>query len=79
MMDKQVSREEHLSWCKQRAQACINTGDLQEAFSLFASDVSKHPETADIQGVIANLGMPLLMAGLLATKREMQEHIQGYN
>ena len=75
----EVTRQEHLEWCKKRALRYVDVGDLKNAFSSFASDVSKHPETQGITKVIGMLGLPLLMGGHLNTTVKMREHIQGYN
>lgn len=79
MTDNNTTRAEHLQWCKDRALAYIDAGDVQNAFMSFASDVTKHPGTVGIRDTISFLGMPLLMAGLLNTPEKMREHILGYN
>lgn len=38
-------REQHLAWCKERALAYVDRGDLVNALASFTSDMSKHPET----------------------------------
>lgn len=72
------TREEHLLWCKNRALELVDAGDVQGAFASFVSDVSKHSETADIKNVIGDLGLPLMMTGLLSQPHQMREHINGY-
>lgn len=79
MTETTKTRQEHLDWCKLRALQYVDKGDLQNAFTSFASDVSKHPETESIRDTVANLGMPLLMGGHLDTAEKMRKHIQGYN
>lgn len=71
------SRADHLVWCKERALEYVDAGDLQQAFASIASDLNKHPETADHPGV--KLGMMLLMSGHLSTPDAMRDHIEGYN
>lgn len=78
-MSAEPTRQEHLEWCKSRAMKYIDAGDLQQAFTSFASDVRKHPETVAIERTIGILGMPLLLGGFLDTPEKMREHIQGYN
>ena len=39
------TRAEHLAWCKQRALAYVEQGDLNNAFASMISDLRKHPET----------------------------------
>ncbi len=74
-----ITRQEHLEWCKQRALEYVDAGDLQGAFASFASDTSKHPETADVKQTVLNLGAMSLFGGLLDTPQKMREHILGYN
>lgn len=78
-MPETKTRQEHLDWCKARAMAYIDAGNTEQAFASFASDVRKHPETAEIWGTIGMLGMPLLAAGFLNSPEEMRKHINGYN
>lgn len=78
-MGSNVTRQEHLEWCKKRAIEYIDAGNVSEALSSFASDVTKHPETEAIRDTIANLGIPLLMAGAINTPQAMRKHINGYN
>lgn len=68
---------EHLAWCKERALAYVDAGDLEQAFSSMVSDVGKHPET--VNPIANQLGMSLLMMGLLSTAHEMKKFIEGYN
>lgn len=74
-----MTRKEHLDWCKKRALEYVDAGDLTQAFTSFASDVNKEPETTDVAKLITTLGMPLLIMGALNTAREMRSHIEGYN
>jgi hypothetical protein len=75
--ENQVSRVEHLAWCKKRAIAYCASGDVRGAFTSMASDMSKHPETSGHQAV--SLGMMLMISGALQTPAEMQEFIEGFN
>jgi hypothetical protein len=43
-----VNRDEHLRWCKRRANEYLDRGDVSSAINSFLSDCSKHPETANI-------------------------------
>lgn len=71
------TRAEHLAWCKKRALAFCDAGDMQQAFASLASDLNKHDGT---RGHIAiGLGMSLLMGGNLDTPREMRKFIEGFN
>jgi hypothetical protein len=71
------SRQEHLQWCKDRALAYVDAGETKEAFTSMASDLLKHPDTADHPGIL--LGSQLLIAGHLDTPHKMREFIVGFN
>jgi hypothetical protein len=71
------TRAAHLAWCKQRALAYVDAGDLENALASIGSDLRKHPETADHQGMV--LGMMLMMAGHLDTDDKMRKFINGFN
>ena len=70
------TRAEHLAWCKERALAYVDAGDLRNALASMVSDLRKHPDTEDHAGV--ELGMILMLGGFLGTAREMRDHIEGY-
>lgn len=72
-----TTRSEHLAWCKKRALEYVDKGDLPQAYASMASDLNKHPETAN-HGAI-QLGMMMLMGGHLDTATKMREFIQGFN
>lgn len=72
-----MTRDEHLQWCKKRALEYVNIGDNQGAFASFASDMNKHDKTRGHIGI--QLGMSMLMSGLLSTKKEMTNFIEGCN
>lgn len=72
-----MNRQEHLQWCKARAQEYLDRGDTLNAWASFTSDMSKHPETE--KHVALELGMMLLMSGHNQTAPEMQKFIQGFN
>ena len=69
------TRAEHLEWCKTRALAYVERGDLHNAFTSLMSDLSKHPETED-HGAL-ELGMMLMLGGLLNTSKDMRDFIEG--
>jgi len=71
------SRTEHLAWCKQRALAIVDAGDLHQAFSSMVSDLGKHPDTIEHPGIL--LGAALLMSGRLSTATKMRSFIEGFN
>jgi hypothetical protein len=72
-----VTREEHMQWCKARALEYVESGDVQGAFASMASDLSKHPDTANHVGI--QLGMMQLMGGMLQTPAQMQKFIEGFH
>lgn len=71
------TREEHLAWCKERALAYIDRGQINEGLTSMMSDMSKHPETAWPEGDI--LTVQLMMIGALSTISEARKHVLGYN
>lgn len=77
MPDTEVSRADHLAWCKSRALEYVDAGDTQQAFTSMASDLGKHPETAG-HGAI-ELGMMQLVAGTLDSPAVMRRFIEGFN
>ena len=74
-----VTRQEHLQWCKDRALAFLDQSppDLANAFASISSDLGKHPKTKGHAGIM--LGVMLTMGGHLDTCEEMRKHIEGFN
>lgn len=72
-----MTRAEHLKWCKTRALAYVDAGQVQDAFASMASDLQKHPDTSDHIG--CSLGLALLMGGGLKTPETMRDFINGFN
>jgi len=72
-----ISRQEHLQWCKKRALAYCDAGDVNQAYTSMASDLNKHPETKD--HIAINLGLQLLMIGNLNSPASMRHFIEGFN
>ncbi len=73
----EVSRADHLAWCKSRALEYIAAGDGTQAFTSMGSDLGKHPETVGHPGI--KLGMMQLMAGQLDSPEAMRRFIEGFN
>jgi hypothetical protein len=71
------TRAEHVAWCKERALEYVEAGDVQGAFASMASDMQKHPATADSD--VQTLGMMLMMSGHLSTQAEMRMWIKGFS
>ena len=44
------SRDEHLAFCKLRARAYLERGELHEAVTSMMSDLEKHDETKQVPG-----------------------------
>ena len=72
-----MDRAEHLQWCKDRALEYVDAGDLDNAFSSFQSDMTKHEGTNGHSAL--QLGMMLLMGGHLSSPRQMKDWIIGFN
>jgi len=74
---KEVTRREHLQWCKDRALKFCDAGNVQDAFASMASDLGKHPETEGHMAI--GMGMTLLVAGHLSTVPKMRKFIEDFN
>ncbi len=72
-----MNRDEHLTWCKQRALKYVEMNDLIQAYTSMGSDLNKHPETKDHPGI--QIGIGYLMIGKLKSKQEMIDFINGFN
>lgn len=72
-----MTRQEHMDWCKHRALEYVERGDIQQAFASMASDLGKHKETQDHSAI--ELGMMLMISGNLSTAGEMRKFINGFN
>jgi len=75
--EKNMTRSEYLEWCKKRALEYIDTGNINDAYTSMASDLSKHPETEGHSAI--GLGMQMLMAGHLSSADKMRKFILGFN
>lgn len=72
-----ATRAAHLAWCKQRALAYVDSGEVVQAFTSLASDLRKHPDTIGHAGI--ELGAMLLMGGHLSTAAAMRKFIEDFN
>ena len=72
-----MNRSEYLVWCKARALAYVDAGDLSNAWASLAADLGQHPETAGHPTI--KIGMMLVMGGGLKTAAEMRRFIEGFN
>ena len=75
--ETQITREEHLDWCKKRALEYVDMGDINQAWASMASDMRKHQKTANHAAI--QLGMMMLMDGKLGTPEAMRKFIVGFN
>lgn len=73
----ELTREEHLQWCKQRALEYARMGANAQALASMGSDLGKHPETRN--HIAIGLGMQMLISGLLDRPGEMEKFINGFN
>jgi hypothetical protein len=71
-----VTRAEHLEWCKRRAKAYIEEGQLSDAVTSMVSDLQKHPETENHPG--SQIGMMMMLSGQF-TKESITKFIDGFN
>lgn len=74
---KEVTRSEHMAWCKKRALEYVDAGNTRDAYASMVSDLNKHPETANHAAI--QLGMMLLMTGRLSSTEDMRAFIEGFN
>ena len=72
-----TTREEHLTWCKERALEYVDNGELPNAYASMVSDLKKHEETSG--HVAIDLGIQLMMAGHLSSPDKMRHFIEGFN
>lgn len=75
--NSEPTRAEHVAWCKKRALEYVTAGDLKQAMASMGSDLNKHDETRNHEGM--QLGMMLLTTGGLSTPAEMGRFINGFN
>lgn len=72
-----MTRDEHLTWCKQRALEYVDAGDTANALASIFSDLRKHEEAKDHPAI--ELGALMLFGGHLKTVSEMRKFIEGFN
>lgn len=57
------TRDEHLTWCKQRALEYLNRGEFVEAITSMLSDLGKHDETRELGKKMAPIGIFYIIHG----------------
>ncbi len=76
MAIKEMTRTEHIEWCKKRARKYLNAGDAQEAIMSMASDYGKHSETRNDAQMISMLTISATMEGTIDAARRF---VEGFN
>ena len=76
---KIMTRDEHLTWCKQRAMEYVACGDLVNAVISMMSDLEKHPDTSAKGTTLAMLGLLAAQQAANADVRNVIRYIQGFN
>lgn len=71
------TRTEHIAWCKEQALKELAFSGPTNAWAAMASDLRKHPDTADHPAIM--LGMQLILIGDLDTPEKMKRFIEGFN
>ena len=70
-----MNRQEHLQWCKDRANEINDNGDVSGAWESFISDIQEHEELENHKAI--QFGMMLLIHGKLKTHEQMESFING--
>jgi hypothetical protein len=73
----EISREDHLQWCKDRALEYVELGDLSKAIASMTSDIQKHPQTRLSPPVERALLIPILFNQL--DEKKVSEWINGFD
>lgn len=71
---EEMTRAEHLKWCKERALEYVKLGNLNEALASMTSDLGKHPETRSSVQFCVMLGM-----SETSSPERMKRFIEGFN
>lgn len=72
-----MTRAEHLAWCKQRALEYLDRGETRDALASMFSDLGKHEGTKGHAGI--QVGVTMMMMGLLTEPEETRRYIEGFN
>lgn len=72
-----MNREKHINWCKGRALKYTQVGDFKQAWNSMVSDLCKHSDTVNHPDI--QKGTAMLREGLLNSKEEMEDFIDGIN
>lgn len=69
-----MTRSEHMKWCKQRALQELDFGGPSEALASIVSDLEKHEDTKSLCSFAFGLGMLEAKRG----KETMRRFIEGF-
>jgi hypothetical protein len=69
------NRDEHLAWAKERALKYLDDGNLRDAYTSMASDLTKHPDFLEIEKLMSPVGLLHLMN---YDARELRRWIEGF-
>lgn len=58
-----MTRDEHLTFCKQRAHEYLAIGDVQNAVQSMMSDLQKHDDTKNVAPEVLALGFSVMLSG----------------
>lgn len=72
-----MTRDEHLAWCKERANEYLARGDIKNGVTSMLSDLQKHPETELKPD--SPLGMLGMMAIMSHDPRDAKRFVDGFN
>ena len=73
------SGDEHLAWCKKRALRLLDAGELLEAVTSMASDLSKHEETKIVSATLLGLEERAFMDAAEGNTDGARRFIEGFN
>jgi hypothetical protein len=73
----QLTRAEHLQWCKDRALEYVELGDLETAILSMQSDIKKHPETTLEQSI--EVALLQILFSQPRTAANVRHWIQSFN
>ena len=76
-----MNRQEHLAWCKDRALAYVNKGDLSSAVTSMVSDLTKHELTKSLAESPAMSMISIFAArdAMLGNVEAVRRFITGFN
>jgi len=72
-MSPEMTRDEHIAFCKQRANEYLDRDDVKNGVTSMLSDLLKHPETRDVGKAMAMIGMLCIMENDLHGARRFVE------